>query len=442
MSATGDLVVEPGGRLTGSVMVPGDKSISHRAVMLSAIADGDSSIVGCLLGEDVRATIAAFRTLGVDIEIIDESTGNGALRVHGVGVDGLAPPRHSIDLGNSGTSMRLITGVLAGAGVAAKLIGDASLSARPMRRVADPLARMGARVETTAAGTPPVVIRPGAPLSAIEFELPVASAQVKSAVLLAGVFARGHTVVIEPVPTRDHTERMLEAFGVRIERSGLRVELAGPQRLRGTALTVPGDISSAAFFLVGAAISGATVVLPGVGVNPTRIGVIEVLERMGARIECRNSRQMGGEPVADIHLAAAALKGIEVPPAYVPRTIDELPALFIAAACAEGTTVLHGAQELRHKESDRIATMANGLRALGAVVTTFDDGIEIVGGPLAGGCVDACGDHRVAMSFAIAALRTSAPVTISNCAAIATSFPNFLPLAAALGLRVAGPYPT
>ncbi len=429
-----DLIVQPGGMLTGNVQVPGDKSISHRAVMFGALADGRTRVYDCLHGEDVLATIAAFRAMGVDI-VQDNA---GGLVIEGVGIDGLEAPAAMIDCGNSGTSMRLLTGILAGAGIDATLTGDASLCGRPMRRVADPLNRMGAQVVTAAGGTPPLRIVPGARLRAIDYDLPVASAQVKSAVLLAGLFADGVTRVREPAPTRDHSERMLRAFGVTVETGAQGIAIAGGQRLRATDIPVPADISSAAFFIVGAAIAqGSDIELTAVGVNPTRTGVLDIMRAMGADIAVLRTRELGGEPVADLRVRGSALRGITIPLTAVPLAIDEFPAIFIAAACATGRTVLHGAAELRHKESDRIAVMADGLTTLGITVETYDDGIAIDGGQLAGGRVEAHGDHRIAMAFAMAGLRANAPVAIAGAEAIATSFPGFAALAAAAGLRIA-----
>ncbi|MGE3772046.1 MAG: 3-phosphoshikimate 1-carboxyvinyltransferase [Gammaproteobacteria bacterium] len=433
MSGIGEeLSVRPGGALNGRLRVPGDKSISHRAVMFGALADGVTEIRDCLLGEDVRATMAAFRAMGVRIEEFDEGR---LIRVHGAGQGGLVPPRDVLDLGNSGTSIRLITGILAGAGIAATLTGDASLRRRPMKRVTEPLARMGAQLTTAANGTPPIVVQQGAPLHGIELAMNVASAQVKSAVLLAGLNARGRTCVVEPAPTRDHTERMLRGFGVRVDVDGPRVCLDGGQRLRGASITVPADLSSAAFFIVGASIApGSEVLLENVGVNPTRTGVLDILARMGADIERLNERDVGGEPVADLRVRAAKLRGIDVPPDLVPLAIDEFPILFVAAACADGVTRVRGADELRHKESDRIATMAAGLTQAGIAVQTFDDGIEIAGGRLAGATIESHGDHRIAMSFAIAALRAQSAMRITGAATIATSFPSFVDLARGAGL--------
>ena len=405
------LQVLPGGRLTGEVQVPGDKSISHRAVMFGALADGLTRVRGCLMGEDVRRTIGAFRAMGVSIEIADEDA--GSLAITGRGVDGLKSPAGPIDLGNSGTSMRLLSGILAGAGIAATLVGDASLSRRPMRRIAEPLNSMGARIETGDDGTPPLKIGTGPRLHAIDYAMPMASAQVKSAVLLAGLFADGVSSVTEPAVTRDHTERMLRGFGVELEVDRDRVSLRGGQRLAATDIEVPADISSAAFFLVGASIApGSNVLLPAVGINPTRTGILDILDAMGADIEVVSPREQGGEPVADLRVRHARLRGIEIPADTVPLAIDEFPVVFIAAACARGRTVLRGAEELRHKESDRIEVMARGLRALGVAVDTYADGIAIQGGAINGGRIEADGDHRVAMAFAIASLRAGAPVTI------------------------------
>ena len=436
MTVTDTLVVHSGGCLEGSVAVPGDKSISHRAVMFSALADGISDISDCLMGEDVVSTINAFRHMGVQIDQVAETR----LRVSGVGVDGLKSPPSALDLGNSGTSMRLLAGLLAGAGIHATLTGDASLSKRPMRRVSEPLTMMGAGIETSADGTPPIILNGQVPLRAIDYDLPVASAQVKSAVLLGGLFAAGRTSVHEPAPTRDHTERMLRAFNVDVEVSAATVSIVGGQRLRPVDVVVPSDISSAAFFMLGATIAaGSQLRLPAVGMNPTRTGVIEILRAMSANIRQENPREISGEPVSDISVNAAELRGCVVSPELVPLAIDEFPAIFVAAACAEGTTVVREAEELRHKESDRIEAMATGLRALGIDVETYPDGIAIDGGVLRGGEVDAMHDHRIAMAFAMAALRTDGPVVIRNAAAIATSFPNFYRLACAAGLRLETP---
>ena len=433
MHVANDLIVAPGGALTGTVVVPGDKSVSHRSVMFGALSDGVCQVSDCLLGEDVLATIDAFRALGVTID----NHGDGRLTVHGVGVDGLQAPQAPLYLGNSGTSMRLLCGILAGAGLAATLTGDPSLSRRPMRRVAEPLNRMGARLTTAEGGTPPVILAGGGRLQAIDYVLPVASAQVKSGVLLAGLYADGVTRVTEPAPTRDHTELMLRACGVELDSHAGTVSLRGGQRLKPFDIAVPADISSAAFFIIGAAIApGSQLTLPAVGVNPTRTGVLDIMSAMGARIDHGAPRAVGSEPVADLTIYGSDLVGIEIPQAAVPLAIDEFPAIFIAAACARGRTVLHGAEELRHKESDRIAVMADGLNALGIQTEVFDDGIAIEGGQLHGGEIDAHGDHRIAMAFAMAALRADGPITIRNAANIATSFPTFVATATACGLRI------
>ncbi|WPL17813.1 3-phosphoshikimate 1-carboxyvinyltransferase [Thiorhodovibrio winogradskyi] len=432
----------PGGKLTGRIAVPGDKSISHRAVMLSAIADGESRISGFLEGADSLATLKAFRQLGVVIEGPDL----GQLLVRGVGLHGLRPARAPLDMGNSGTSMRLLTGLLSGQYFASELVGDPSLTRRPMRRVTEPLAEMGARITTSAEGTAPLLLQAAEGLRGIRYAMPVASAQVKSSVLLAGLYAQGETCVIEPAPTRDHTERMLRAFGYAVHQDGACICVRGGQRLSGGTIAVPGDISSAAFFLIGASIAAdSDLTLTGVGVNPTRTGVIEILKAMGAEIDLLNPREQGGEPVADLHVRAAALKGIRIPTELVPLAIDEFPAIFIAAACAEGETLLRGAEELRVKESDRIQSMAKGLQALGVEAEPLPDGMRILGGSslgnaFQGGSVDSHGDHRVAMAFAMAALRASAPIEVRNCANVNTSFPRYAALAAEAGLEIVERY--
>lgn len=428
------LELAPGGSLRGTITIPGDKSISHRAVMFGALADGTSQVDGCLMGEDVLSTIAAMRAMGVSIE----QFASNRLTITGAGVDGLRAPLKPLDVGNSGTSMRLLCGILAGAQLPATLTGDPSLSQRPMRRVSMPLTEMGAYITTAPTGTPPLTLTPGTRLHGIDYLLPMASAQVKSAVLLAGLFAEGETTVREPGPTRDHTERMLGSFGVALAQGDSVVSLRGGQRLSATDITVPADISSAAFFLVGASIAPASeLLLPAVGVNPTRTGIIDILRLMGADISLANQTQCGAEPVADLRICHSNLTGCDIPTSLVPLAIDEFPAVFVAAACAAGTTTVRGAAELRHKESDRIAVMAEGLVALGVEVETFDDGIAIHGGRLTGGRVDARGDHRIAMAFAMAALRASGPIIIDNAAAVATSFPEFVGCASDAGLRFA-----
>ena len=425
--------VNPGGQLQGRLRVPGDKSISHRAIMLGSIAEGVTEVRDFLEGEDSLATLAAFRAMGVRIE----GPLQGHVTIHGVGLHGLKAPSGPLDLGNSGTSMRLLSGLLAGQNFDSVLVGDESLSRRPMKRVTEPLARMGARIEATGQGTAPLKIHGGQKLSGIAYAMPVASAQVKSSLLLAGLYAHGRTCVTEPAPTRDHTERMLTGFGYAVNRQGNKICLDGGGQLTATAIDVPADISSAAFFMVGASIApGSDLTLEHVGINPTRIGVITILKLMGANIELLNSREAGGELVADIRVRYSRLRGIEIPLDQVPLAIDEFPALFIAAACAEGKTVLRGAEELRVKESDRIQVMADGLRVLGIHAQPTPDGIIIEGGQLGGGTIESHGDHRIAMSFTIAALCAREAITINDCANVNTSFPGFVERARRAGLDI------
>ncbi|GAB2547189.1 3-phosphoshikimate 1-carboxyvinyltransferase [Rhodanobacter koreensis] len=423
---------QPGRSLHGSVRVPGDKSVSHRALMLAAIAEGRSHIHGFLEGEDTRATAAVLSQLGVRIE----TPSAGERVVHGVGLHGLRGTTQALDCGNAGTGMRLLTGLLAGQAFDSTLIGDASLSKRPMRRVTEPLAAMGARIDTQE-GLPPLHVRGGQPLHGIEYELPVASAQVKSALLLAGLYAAGETEIIEPHPTRDYTERMLAAFGWPITFVPGRARLAGGHTLRATGVDVPADFSSAAFFLVAASIvPGSEFRLPAVGLNPRRTGLLHALRLMGADITVEQEREAGGEPVGDLVVRHAPLHGIELPEALVPDMIDEFPVLFIAAASASGRTVIRGAAELRVKESDRIATMAAGLRTLGTTIEETPDGAIIHGGPLGAGTVESHLDHRIAMSFAVAGLVATGSVRINDCSHVATSFPGFLELANGCGFAL------
>ncbi|HEY8328323.1 MAG TPA: 3-phosphoshikimate 1-carboxyvinyltransferase [Rhodanobacter sp.] len=434
MSVRLDWSSRPGRPLHGSVRVPGDKSVSHRALMLAAIAEGESRIRGFLEGEDTRATAAVLAQLGVRID----TPSAGERVVHGVGLHGLRGASRALDCGNAGTGMRLLTGLLAGQAFDSILVGDASLSKRPMRRVTDPLALMGARIDTHD-GLPPLHVHGGQPLHGIRYELPVASAQVKSALLLAGLYAAGETEVIEPHPTRDYTERMLAAFGWPIAFAPGRAKLEGGHALHATDVEVPADFSSAAFFLVAASIvPGSELRLPAVGLNPRRTGLLQALRLMGADITVEHEREAGGEPVGDLVVRHAPLHGVELPEALVPDMIDEFPALFIAAAVASGTTVIRGAAELRVKESDRIATMASGLRTLGAVVEETPDGAVIHGGRLGGGTVESHLDHRIAMSFAVAGLVATGPVRINDCGHVATSFPGFLELANGCGFALRG----
>lgn len=420
----------PNSSLTGSVRVPGDKSISHRSIMLGALAEGTTEITGFLEGQDALATLEAFRSMGVKID----GPHQGKVLVHGVGLNGLTAPANPIDLGNSGTSMRLLMGLLAGQDFTVELTGDASLNKRPMERVAGPLRQMGANVTTTEGGKPPVTLSPVAALKAMRYELPMASAQVKSAVLLAGLYAEGKTQVIEPAPTRDHTERMLRGFGYDVNSNGREITLKGGGHLQGGKLEVPADISSAAFYMVAACIAkDSDLCIEHVGVNPTRTGIIDILRLMGADICLENEREVGGEPVADVRVKYAPLKGIVIPENLVPLAIDEFPVLFVAAASAEGDTILHGAEELRVKESDRIEVMAQGLKQLGVTVETYPDGMKVTGGSYGGGYIEAEGDHRIAMSFAVAGINASAEITISGCETVATSFPGFCTLANGCG---------
>ncbi len=427
-------LAKPGSSLAGRIRVPGDKSISHRSIMLGSLAEGTTEVEGFLEGEDALATLQAFRDMGVVIE----GPHHGRVTIHGVGLHGLKAPAGPLYMGNSGTSMRLLSGLLAAQPFDTTLTGDASLSKRPMNRVAKPLREMGAVIETGPEGRPPLSIKGGQRLTGMAYEMPMASAQVKSCLLLAGLYAAGSTSVTEPAPTRDHTERMLRGFGYPVSVEGSTASVESGHKLTATRIEVPADISSAAFFLVAASIAeGSELVLEHVGINPTRTGVIDILKLMGGDITLENQREVGGEPVADIRVRAAKLKGIDIPEDLVPLAIDEFPVLFVAAACAEGRTVLRGAEELRVKESDRIQVMADGLIALGVKAEPTPDGIIIEGGTIGGGEVWAHGDHRIAMSFSVASLRASAPIRIHDCANVATSFPNFLALAAEVGINVA-----
>lgn len=427
-------LAKPGSSLAGRIRVPGDKSISHRSIMLGSLAEGTTEVEGFLEGEDALATLQAFRDMGVVIE----GPHHGRVTIHGVGLHGLKAPAGPLYMGNSGTSMRLLSGLLAAQPFDTTLTGDASLSKRPMNRVAKPLREMGAVIETGPEGRPPLTIKGGQRLTGMAYDMPMASAQVKSCLLLAGLYAAGSTSVTEPAPTRDHTERMLRGFGYPVSVEGSTVSVEAGHKLTATRIEVPADISSAAFFLVAASIAeGSELVLEHVGINPTRTGVIDILKLMGGDITLENQREVGGEPVADIRVRAAKLKGIDIPEDLVPLAIDEFPVLFVAAACAEGRTVLRGAEELRVKESDRIQVMADGLIALGVKAEPTPDGIIIEGGSIGGGEVWAHGDHRIAMSFSVASLRATAPIRIHDCANVATSFPNFLALSAEVGINVA-----
>jgi 3-phosphoshikimate 1-carboxyvinyltransferase len=434
--------IVPGGTVGGTLTVPGDKSISHRALMLGALAHGPTHISGFLAGEDCRATARALTALGVRLEWPAETS----VRVHGAGAQGLTAAAGALDMGNAGTAMRLMMGLLAPQPFDSTLVGDESLMRRPMERVATPLQLMGARIGTNA-GRPPVHIHGTPQLRAIDYTLPVPSAQVKSAVLLAALSATGRTRITESVPTRDHTERMLGAFGVELLHHGATIAMEGGQTLRGTDIRVPADFSSAAFFLVaGCLAADRPLRLTNVGINPTRTGLLELLQRMGADIRVHSGASAAAgaaaaagslEPVADLEVHRSALRGITVPEALVPLTIDELPVLFVAAACAHGETLVRGAHELRVKESDRLASMAAGLGVLGVEHQLLPDGLWIRGSNrLGGGRIESFGDHRVAMAFAVAALRARAPIEIAQVANVATSFPGFVSTARAAGLEI------
>ena len=426
--------VAPGGALQGEVRVPGDKSISHRSLMLGALAHGRTEVSGFLASEDCLATLRALRAMGVAIEQRDAHH----LFVDGVGLDGLQAPAGPLDMGNAGTAIRLFMGLLAGQRFDSTLLGDASLMRRPMERVAQPLRSMGARIDTVE-GRPPVRIHGGQRLRAIDYAMPMASAQVKSAVLLAALQAEGVTRVSEPAPTRDHTERMLAGFGVSVVRDTATVRLEGGQALLATDIGVPGDFSSAAFFIVAGCLAAGPegVLLRNVGVNPTRTGLIDMLRLMGADIRVTPLADAGPEPVADILVHRSALRGVQVPEALVPLSIDEFPVFFVAAAAASGETRVSGAGELRVKESDRLAVMAEGLAAVGVECELLADGLRIQGGAIGGGRIDSHGDHRIAMAFAVAAAVARAPIEIQDVANVATSFPGFPEAARAIGLDLA-----
>ena len=433
MSKLITFIIQPSNSLNGKIRVPGDKSMSHRSIMLGSLAEGVTHVKGFLNAEDAMSTLKAFRAMGVEITDPVE----GEVTIQGVGKYGLKAPENPLDLGNSGTSMRLLSGLLAGQDFDCTLTGDDSLSSRPMRRVTEPLALMGADIETQADGSAPLHIKGTTNLQGIDYTLPMASAQVKSCLLLAGMYAKGETKVTEPAPTRDHTERMLNGFGYRVKREGSQAIINSEGKLTATNIDVPSDISSAAFFLVGASIAkNSDVTLQHVGMNPTRTGIINILQLMGANISILNRREVGGEPVADLRVMTSALKGIIIPEELVPLAIDEFPVLFIAAACAKGQTVLTGAEELRVKECDRIQVMADGLQTLGVDVQVTTDGMIINGGEIGGGEVVSHGDHRIAMAFSIAGLKASAPITVQNCANVNTSFPEFRELATSLGLQL------
>ena len=425
--------LQPTNKITGEIRVPGDKSVSHRSIMFGSIAEGTTHVSGFLEGEDSLNTLRAFKSMGVEIE----GPVDGKVTIHGVGMNGLKQPSGALDMGNSGTSMRLLSGLLSGQAFDLELTGDASLSKRPMKRVTDPLALMGAKVDTAEGGRPPLKIHGGSQMKGIHYDMPMASAQVKSCLLLAGMYAEGETSVIEPAPTRDHTERMLTAFGYPVKTEGNRMSLQGGGKLTACDIDVPTDISSAAFFMVmGAIAKDADILIKHVGINPTRTGVIDILKLMGADITLENHQEVGGEPVADVRVRSSQLKGIHVPEELVPLAIDEFPVLFVAAACAEGQTVVTGAHELRVKESDRIQVMADGLVALGVDATATDDGMVINGGPIKSGTVNSHDDHRIAMAFSVASLGAEGEIVIDDCDNVNTSFPTFVELANQVGLNL------
>ncbi|MBV33042.1 MAG: bifunctional prephenate dehydrogenase/3-phosphoshikimate 1-carboxyvinyltransferase [Porticoccaceae bacterium] len=424
-------LIRPGGHCCAELRIPGDKSISHRSLMIGAIATGLTSVAGFLEGEDTLATLQAFRDMGVVIEGPSE----GKLLIYGAGLNGLQKPLQPLYLGNSGTSMRLLSGLLVGQDFEVELVGDASLSKRPMNRIATPLKRMGACIETLADGFPPVKIQGSGNLKSIDYDMPMASAQVKSSILLASLYVNGECSVTEPAPTRDHTERMLKEFGCDVTTEKSKIVIRGDKKLIGKCIEIPSDISSAAFFMVAAAITpGSSVLLRNIGVNPTRVGVVNILRMMGADIKFLYTSNYGKEPVADIQIKYRSLVGIDIPEDQVALAIDEFPVIFVAAACATGTTRLTGAAELRVKESDRIKAMSDGLKILGIEVFPATDGLTIIGGAIGGGEVDSLGDHRIAMAFSIAALRAESEICVLNCKNVATSFPTFVQLSSEIGL--------
>ncbi len=420
------------GPLQGEVRVDGDKSISHRSVILGSIADGVTTVRNLLEGEDVLATVAVFRAMGV--EICRQAVGE--YQIHGMGMEGLQAPDIVLEMGNSGTAFRLLAGLLCGQRWATTLQGDASLNSRPMGRIIAPLSQMGARFQSRN-GSPPVTIFPPDALKSIRYELPVASAQVKSAILLAGLYAHGKTSIREPAPTRDHTERMLRRFGYPVRREGSWISLQGGGRLTACLMDVPLDLSSATFFIVGALITpGSELLLPQIGINPTRDGVLRILSRMAADIRLENCSEVSGEPVADVRVRYSRLQAVELDADDIALAVDEIPALAVAAAYAEGVTQIRGAQELRVKESDRIRSTVEGLAALGVQATEHPDGMSITGGKPSGGIVESRGDHRIAMAFAMAAGGTRDAIRIVEPACINTSFPQFLDLVREAGFTV------
>ena len=425
--------LEPGSTCSGTVEVSGDKSISHRAIMFASIAEGVSEVKGFLSSTDCEATLTAFQNMGVQIERASDTH----LRIQGVGLMGLSASEAFLDMGNSGTAMRLMAGILSGQKFISTLVGDHSLSSRPMQRIQIPLEKMGAKIKSNDGNTPPLEVQPSKELVGIHYKLPVPSAQVKSCVLLAGLYAQGKTCIEEDVATRDHTERMLQTFSYPIEKNETSVCIEGHGKLLAGNVEIPGDISSAAFLIVGALISeNCTLTIRKVGINPTRDGVIQILRLMGANIKITNQTTMGMEPVADLVVESSVLNGIDIPSSLIANSIDEFPIIFIAAACAQGKTTLSGAAELRVKESDRIALMSMGLQDLGIAVNEKPDGLDITGGQIQGGEIKSGGDHRIAMAFAMASIKAASAITVLDTDNVMTSFPNFVATVSALGLKI------
>lgn len=424
--------IEPSNSIIGKVNIPGDKSISHRAIILAAIADGESRIKNFLQGEDTLATIRVFQKMGVNIK-----NDGDIIIVKGVGLHGLRAENPTLDFGNSGTSVRLLSGLLSAQNFSSQLIGDESLMKRPMFRIINPLQKMNAKINCTDLGTLPIKIEGGQKIEGIEYELPIFSAQLKSCLLLAGLYAEGTTKIIENMATRDHTERMLANFSHSVIKKGNQISIKKADRLIGCEIIVPGDFSSAAYFIVAAILTpNSNIILENVGVNPTRNAMIKIMKLMGADVELKNERLESGEPVATIYAKTSKLIGIDIPEELVPVAIDELPIILVAAACAKGKTKLSGAAELRVKESDRIQSMLDGFISLGIKVKALEDGMIIEGGQYNGGVINSNDDHRIAMAFSIAGIIAKAPIIINSCKNVATSFPEFVDTAKHLGMNI------
>ena len=424
--------IEPSNSIIGKVNIPGDKSISHRAIILAAIADGESRIKNFLQGEDTLATIRIFQKMGVNIK-----NDGDIIIVKGVGLYGLHAENPTLDFGNSGTSVRLLSGLLSAQNFSSQLIGDESLMKRPMFRIIKPLQKMNAKINCTDSGTLPIKIQGGQKIEGIEYELPIFSAQLKSCLLLAGLYAEGTTKIIENIATRDHTERMLANFSHSVIKKGNQISIKKADRLIGCEIIVPGDFSSAAYFIVAAILTpNSNIIIENVGVNPTRNAMIKIMKLMGADVELKNERLESGEPVATIYAKTSKLIGIDIPEELVPIAIDELPIILVAAACAKGQTKLSGAAELRVKESDRIQSMLDGFISLGIKVKALEDGMIIEGGKYNGGVINSNDDHRIAMAFSIAGIVAKAPIIINSCKNVATSFPEFVDTAKHLGVNI------